>query len=317
MFGVIGYWIFMPKYMETQFRQSASKASLITGSIGLVCSGMGVLASGIVISKFKPRPRYLAAWNVIVELCEVIGHFSYIFLNCAIDNLHGQMKPDHTWELTADCNVDCECGPRINYSPVCSSDGSTTFYSPCHAGCTATDIINNTKVYSNCSCIGSEGGGWVMEGACPADCTNIFTIFVVTECILRFLSSSGRAGNTIIQFRCVKQEDKSVSIAFEALLAALAFMPGPLVYGILLDSACIVWGSTCGETGNCWLYDGQRLGFVMNFTASAFLLLATLLDIGVWFYVKDLPIYDNDIETDIVRKKKKRRSKEKIELSIN
>jgi Organic Anion Transporter Polypeptide (OATP) family. len=31
--GLIGYWTFMPKYMETQFRQSASSASLITGRI--------------------------------------------------------------------------------------------------------------------------------------------------------------------------------------------------------------------------------------------------------------------------------------------
>ena len=31
MFGYIGYWTFMPKYVETQFRQSAATASLITG----------------------------------------------------------------------------------------------------------------------------------------------------------------------------------------------------------------------------------------------------------------------------------------------
>jgi len=31
MFGYIGYWIFMPKYIETQFRQSAATSSLITG----------------------------------------------------------------------------------------------------------------------------------------------------------------------------------------------------------------------------------------------------------------------------------------------
>lgn len=30
--GLTGYWIFMPKYIETQFRQSASKSSLITGT---------------------------------------------------------------------------------------------------------------------------------------------------------------------------------------------------------------------------------------------------------------------------------------------
>jgi hypothetical protein len=37
---------------------------------------------------------------------------------------------------------------------------------------------------------------------------------------------------------------------------------------VISDSACIVWGQTCGESGNCWLYDGQRLGFLLNFTAS-------------------------------------------------
>jgi hypothetical protein len=56
---------------------------------------MGVVASGAVISRFKPRPRYLAAWNVIVEMLEVIGHLSYSFLTCTVDDLHGEMKPDH------------------------------------------------------------------------------------------------------------------------------------------------------------------------------------------------------------------------------
>jgi hypothetical protein len=31
MFAYGGYWIFMPKYVETQFRQSAAASSLITG----------------------------------------------------------------------------------------------------------------------------------------------------------------------------------------------------------------------------------------------------------------------------------------------
>lgn len=37
--------------------------------------------------------------------------------------------------------------------------------------------------------------------------------------------------------RCVDQDDKSVSIGFtEALLCALAFIPGPIAYGILLGN---------------------------------------------------------------------------------
>ncbi|KDR21873.1 solute carrier organic anion transporter family member 4C1-like isoform X2 [Zootermopsis nevadensis] len=309
MFGLTGYWTFMPKYMETQFRQSASRSSLLTGTVGLICSALGIMASGAVISKFKPRPHYLAGWNVIVEAMDVIGHFSYSFLSCTVDDLHGDMKPDHSWDLIADCNTDCDCGPTLKYSPVCAIDGSNTFYSACHAGCTTLEIVNGTKMYGNCSCIGSEGMGWAVDGACQVDCSTNFTIFLVTLCIMQFLSASGRAGNTIIQFRCVDQDDKSMSIGFtEALLCALAFIPGPIVYGVLLDSACIVWGQTCGETGNCWLYDGQRLGFLLNFTASGFLLGGTLLDIGVWYNVKDLQIYDKEVETGNMKKKKTKKN---------
>ncbi|KAJ9590579.1 hypothetical protein L9F63_016348, partial [Diploptera punctata] len=229
--GFIGYWIFMPKYMETQFRQSASQASLITDLVEEVTC-IGVTSSRIVISKFKPRARYLAAWNVVVELCEVIGYFSYSFITCGIDDLHGEKNTDGSWNLTAECNMDCECGLRINYSPVCSLDRSTTFYSPCHAGCTTVEVINGTKTFGNCSCIGQ---GWAVEGACPFDCTTKFTTFLVIQCILRFLSSSGRAGNTLIQFRSVAPEDKSISISFtEFLMCALGLIPGPIFYGMLL-----------------------------------------------------------------------------------
>jgi hypothetical protein len=56
---------------------------------------MGIVAAGAVISRYKPRPRYLAAWNVFVELLEVVGHLSYSLLTCTVDDLHGEMKPDH------------------------------------------------------------------------------------------------------------------------------------------------------------------------------------------------------------------------------
>jgi hypothetical protein len=40
-------------------------------------------------------------------------------------------------------------------------------------------------------------------------------------------------------------------------------------------------------------------------TVSGFLLCGTFLDIAVWYYVKDLEIYDKETETDSTRKGKK------------
>lgn len=94
--GLIGYWTFMPKYMETQFRQTAANSNFASGAIGILSSGLGIVTSGIVISKFKPSARSLAMWNFITESLEVVGHFVYIFLGCASEDLHGQWNADKT-----------------------------------------------------------------------------------------------------------------------------------------------------------------------------------------------------------------------------
>lgn len=91
--GYMPYWIFMPKYIETQYRQSASFSNLITGTVGLVFSAFGILLSGMLISKFKPRARYLAAWNVLIGAISVMGIMSYAFLGCAENDNTAPLLP--------------------------------------------------------------------------------------------------------------------------------------------------------------------------------------------------------------------------------
>lgn len=69
-------WVdfFMLKYLIVD--------SLVTGTVALVFSAIGVLSSGVVISKYKPRARYLAVWNVFVGALSVFGMISYAFLGC-------------------------------------------------------------------------------------------------------------------------------------------------------------------------------------------------------------------------------------------
>lgn len=59
------------------------------GTVGLVFSAFGILLSGLVISKYKPRARYLAAWNVVVGAISVIGMISYAFLGCPVNDTQG------------------------------------------------------------------------------------------------------------------------------------------------------------------------------------------------------------------------------------
>jgi hypothetical protein len=64
-------------------------SSNVSGTIGLFFSAFGILLSGLIISKYKPRARYLAAWNVIVGVISVLGITSYAFLGCPASDNHG------------------------------------------------------------------------------------------------------------------------------------------------------------------------------------------------------------------------------------
>jgi len=50
---------------------------------------LGFLLSGLIISKFKPGPRPLLAWNVLVGICFVLGQILFIFLGCTDAGIRG------------------------------------------------------------------------------------------------------------------------------------------------------------------------------------------------------------------------------------
>jgi hypothetical protein len=61
-----------------------------------------------------------------------------------------------------------------------------------------------------------------------------------------------------------------------------------------VDESCVVWGTKCGQQTNCLVYDNEK----MRIYLASFPLLCTVIslmcDMGVWYYAKDLEIYDSD-----------------------
>ncbi|XP_054267438.1 solute carrier organic anion transporter family member 74D-like [Macrosteles quadrilineatus] len=334
--GYMPYWIFMPKYIETMYKQSASASSFITGTVGLVFSAFGILISGLVISKYKPRARYLAAWNVVVGAISVMGMISYAFLGCPVNDTQGAITSSGELQTSAPCNEDCHCD-YVKYSPVCSPDGRT-FISPCHAGCRSYQtLVNGSKVYTDCSCAprppflptpdppvslveegllgGPEGDAedvpwYITAGPCPVDCTTKFYMFLAVVCMLKFSGATGRASNFLVSVRCVEEKDKPIAMGFGLMLMSMfAFIPSPILFGYFIDKTCLVWGKTCSGTGNCWLYNAESLRFLLNFTATGFVTIGTLFDAGVWYYVKDLKIFDEEVEMEMVAQRAKTQRK--------
>ncbi|XP_055624155.1 solute carrier organic anion transporter family member 74D-like isoform X2 [Toxorhynchites rutilus septentrionalis] len=319
-FGYAPYWMFTPKYIETQYKQSASTANFVTGTVALVFSAIGVLFAGVIITKYKPRARYMASWNIFVGALSVMGMVLYAFLGCSASENSTIVNHLPTANQTLTCNSACHCD-YVEYSPVCGEDGNT-YISACHAGCKHQHQTADLKTINECACISSRNesnkfgfkellpsndssdfssdistfrGGKAIDGPCPVDCKREFITFLVVMCFLKFSGATGRASNFLVSIRCVDEKDKTVSIGFEMmLLSMMSFIPSPIFFGLVLDKTCLVWGKTCSGDGNCWLYDGEMLRYLMNLIAAGFVLLGTILDCGVWYYVKDLKIFDDE-----------------------
>lgn len=296
LIGAIPYWMFAPKYAEYQYLLTPSEASFKIGTVSFVFSGLGVLLSGVIISKYKPRARYLAAWNVITSTIAILGLIANYYIGCeANDRLLEQ-----NFERQGICNVTdvCHCD-YVKYAPVCGSNNQT-YISACHAGCVSeqTDPQLNIKVFTNCSCINDENA-LAVQGACPIDCKTPLMGFLAIIYLKKFLGASGLAGNFLLGLRCVEKRDKPLSLGLMLMMTSLfAFIPAPIYFGINMDRACLVWGKTCTSNGNCWFYDGPKMRFAMNIVGAIFVTIGTLLDVGVWYYAKDLKIFDNEENTN-------------------
>ena len=46
----------------------------------------------------------------------------------------------------------------------------------------------------------------------------------------------------------------------------LAFMPGPIIFGLIIDSTCLIWQEECEQKGSCLLYDTNLLRSVTHGT---------------------------------------------------
>lgn len=114
------YFIYTPKLIENIYHQSASASSFYTGTLAIVFSGIGVLISGVLISKFKPSARFLAMWHVICGVLCTAGIVSYAFIGCEESEKTLSLKHD----LNPSCHADCNCD-FVRYSPVCGDDGFT------------------------------------------------------------------------------------------------------------------------------------------------------------------------------------------------
>lgn len=84
------------------------------------------------------------------------------------------------------------------------------------------------------------------------------------------------------------------------MISLFALIPGPILFGRIIDSTCTIWSEKCGERGNCQLYDQDLFRYYVNFTAVGLTTLGVFFDVLVWYYGKDLDLYGRGEEAQKV-----------------
>ncbi|CAI5773608.1 solute carrier organic anion transporter family member 2B1 isoform X1 [Podarcis lilfordi] len=283
---IAGIATFMAKLLERQFSLSASVANMILGAVNIPSGMFGIALGGAIIRNCRLSLTQIALMSVIsMGLCTICD-VPLFFLGCQTQTVAGLDLSGSSGieEHVFDCNQMCKCSPSA-YNPVCGANG-IEYISPCYAGCTGLNIESEThKVlnYTSCNCIVVDGGyGYATPGSCSFHCSKFLMPFVTIASLSTFLGSLAHTPGFVLVLRNVDPEDKSFAIGIQFLMQrVLAWLPAPVVYGSLIDTACVLWQYKCQKRTACRYYNNvlfrhRFVGLQIFLEASCFALLCIL-----------------------------------------
>ncbi|XP_055304283.1 solute carrier organic anion transporter family member 74D-like [Sitodiplosis mosellana] len=292
MLGFTGPLTYMGRQMEVQFNKTSSGGSIFTGPMIMGGMAIGTLLSGFILTKYRPKSRYVFFWNIIVGLISVFCTLSYTQLGCGSND---SLLVDGS---IISCNSNCVCGD-ISYSPVCDRSTSTTYYSACHAGCRTYNEKHN--IYSDCTCdVKSAMSKFevvrnISSGACVGDCSFDYYVYSFLCMVSSILLLTGVMAGILLNFRAVEPRDKALGQGFGLFTISLfALIPAPIIFGRIIDSTCLVWNKKCGRQGNCLLYDPIKFRYYMHSSSAFFILIGVGFEFLIWCYAKNLDLYGEE-----------------------
>lgn len=94
-------------------------------------------------------------------------------------------------------------------------------------------------------------------GYCDIECTN-FVTYIILFSIFVFIHSTSEVGSMLLILRCVDPRDKAMALGLiQFAIGLFGNVPCPIVYGAVVDSACLDWKMVKDERGACKLYDSN------------------------------------------------------------
>lgn len=291
---------FTPKYLESQFGFSSSEAPMILGAIVIPATGAGTFLGSFFVKRFQLQCRGMTRFCTACAFAGLLLNFMFL-IECPTIRMAGVTAPhpsgqqDHHLfeearvlsvnhrtvqglnrflndELAAQCNANCSCDRQL-FSPVCGTD-SITYYSPCYAGCSSSNLTGTGQVYTDCGCVdGNASWGSASAGKCASSCpyTAVFITMFTLGAISVLLYSMPAITTTL---RCVPENQKSFALGIQWIIVrTLGTIPSPIVFGSLIDQACLLKQNK--DQGSCFLYENSQMSRFTFITCAIYEVIGT------------------------------------------
>ncbi|XP_077989837.1 solute carrier organic anion transporter family member 4A1-like [Glandiceps talaboti] len=292
-FIMTGFSTFGPKFVESQFSQTSSWAATLVGLVVIPGGFVGTLCGGIFIKKLKLKVPGIIKYCMVTVFISLLC-CGAVLVSCPEPDFAGITVPYFNASLSDDgdinstCNMDCHC--LSNYDPVCGVDGNM-YYSSCFAGCEQRiETQEGPLMYSHCSCIHDpdqtlRNATQATIGKCDSNCPYqpLFLIVFFLAIMFTFLASVPALTATL---RCVPFTQRSLALGLQwIVIRILGSIPGPITFGAVIDTTCLLWDQKCDENGSCWQYNNSKMSLYLFLTA------AGLKCLTIIFFVITLCVY--------------------------
>ncbi|KAI6188786.1 Solute carrier organic anion transporter family member [Aphelenchoides besseyi] len=284
-----GFAAFMPKILET-ILSTAPALSAYLSSVVIFAAAAGVMIGGIVIRQMNLQ---VAGMLKMILVCHVIALVLILsfFIQCpsrefvGITTGYGQEKlKNGVPHLISSCNADCHCKTESSWSPICDPVTNQIYYSPCFAGCTTRERTPTGDIWTGCKCLNSSyfdsdttnhhhfkwDSQLTMHGGfCTKDCGWPMWLFLTLLFFSVVASFASGIPSQQIMLRVVPFQQRTLGISVHwTFLRLLGFIPGGVLFGLLIDTSCVEWQkSACGKKQSCLVYDQSRLSWTIMVVA--------------------------------------------------
>lgn len=132
-------------------------------------------------------------------------------------------------------------------------------------------------------------------GLCAGDTCRNVVAFIALSSLAGFISRTTTIGHTVVGLRCVASHEKAMALGVqEGLSSIFTYVPYPILYGAVFDSACLVWEDKCGRPGVCWIYDTDWLRYAYHGLSVAILIVALLFEVGLVYHSNRMTDFYSD-----------------------